>query len=59
MAARHHHHVYVVLLSQDVLYEPKFKKCNPNYDTAKPCVYVGMPFTPAKIWGAISGARSR
>ena len=42
MAARHHHHVYVVLLSQDVLYEPKFKKCNPNYDTAKPCVYVGM-----------------
>jgi hypothetical protein len=42
MAKRHHHHVYVVLLSQDVLYEPKFKKCNPNYDTAKPCVYVGM-----------------
>ena len=42
MASRHHHHVYVVLLSQDVLYEPKFGKCNPDYDPAKPCVYVGM-----------------
>jgi predicted GIY-YIG superfamily endonuclease len=42
VAARHHHYVYVVLLSQDVLYEPKFKKCNPDYDPAKPCVYVGM-----------------
>ena len=42
MAARHHHYVYVVLLSKDVLYEPKFKKCNPDYDPVKPCVYVGM-----------------
>jgi predicted GIY-YIG superfamily endonuclease len=42
MAARHHHYVYVVLLSKDVLYEPKFKKCNPDCDPAKPCVYVGM-----------------
>jgi hypothetical protein len=42
VAARHHHHVYVVLLSKDVLYEPKFAKCNPDYDPAKPCVYVGM-----------------
>ncbi len=42
MAARDHHHVYVVLLSKDVLYELKFKKCNPDYDPAKPCVYVGM-----------------
>lgn len=39
---RYHHSVYVVLLSQDVLYEPKFVKCNPNYDPDKPCVYVGM-----------------
>ncbi|HYK12721.1 MAG TPA: hypothetical protein VEW70_01920, partial [Burkholderiales bacterium] len=23
-------------------YEPKFKKCNPDYNPAKPCVYVGM-----------------
>ena len=42
MAKRHHHHVYVVLLSPDVLYEAKFKKCNPDYDPLKPCVYVGM-----------------
>ena len=42
MAKRHHHYVYVVLLSKDVLHEPKFKKCNPDYDPAKPCVYVGM-----------------
>ena len=39
---RHHHHVYVVLLSNEVLYEPKFKRCNPDHDRAKPCVYVGM-----------------
>ena len=42
MAARYHHHVYVVLLSKDVLYEPKFRRCNPDYDPVKPCVYVGM-----------------
>ena len=40
--ARHHHHVYVVELSKDVLYEPKFRKCNPDYAPGKPCVYVGM-----------------
>jgi hypothetical protein len=39
---RHHHHVYVVLLSKDVLFESKFKRCNPDYDPARPCVYVGM-----------------
>ena len=42
MASRHHHNVYVVLLSKDVLYEAKFRKCNPGYDPARPCVYVGM-----------------
>jgi predicted GIY-YIG superfamily endonuclease len=41
-APRHHHSVYVVLLSRDVLYERKFVKCNPDYDPEKPCVYVGM-----------------
>jgi hypothetical protein len=41
-ARKHHHSVYVVLLSKDVLYEPKFKRCNPAYDPGKPCVYVGM-----------------
>ena len=44
MASRrkHHHCVYVVLLSKDVLYEAKFKRCNPRYGGGKPCVYVGM-----------------
>lgn len=41
-ARKHHHAVYVVLLSRAVLYERKFVKCNPNYDPDKPCVYVGM-----------------
>ena len=39
---RHHHNVYVVELSKDVLDEPKFRKCNPAYAPGKPCVYVGM-----------------
>ena len=42
MASRPHHNVYVVLLSKDVWYEAKFRKCNPDYDRTKPCVYVGM-----------------
>ena len=42
MSRRDHHHVYVIELSKDVLYEAKFKKCNPDYITGKPCVYVGM-----------------
>jgi hypothetical protein len=41
-ARAHHHSVYVVLLSKRVLYEPKFRRCNPNYDPVRPCVYVGM-----------------
>jgi hypothetical protein len=41
-AARHHHNVYVVLLSKDVLYESRFRKSNPDYNPAQPCVYVGM-----------------
>ena len=39
---RKHYHVYVIELSKDVLYEARFKKCNPEYVTGKPCVYVGM-----------------
>jgi hypothetical protein len=42
MARRYHHHVYVVALSPDVLYEPRFRRANPDYVTGKPCVYVGM-----------------
>ena len=42
MARRKHHKVYVIELNKDVLFEAKFKKCNPNYIAGKPCVYVGM-----------------
>jgi len=42
MARRYHHNVYVVALSADVLYEPRFRRANPDYVTGKPCVYVGM-----------------
>jgi hypothetical protein len=41
-APAHHHSVYVVELSRDVLLEPRFRRANPDCDTAKPCVYVGM-----------------
>ena len=42
MGHRDHYHVYVIELSKDVLYESKFRKCNPDYIPGKPCVYVGM-----------------
>jgi hypothetical protein len=42
MAAKHHHHVYVVLLDKAVLNERKVLKANPKRDSTKPCVYVGM-----------------
>lgn len=38
----HHFHVYVIELNSQVLLEPRFRKCNPNYRTGRPCVYVGM-----------------
>ena len=41
-ALRYHHSVYVVLLSKNVRYERKFSRCNPDCDSSKPCVYVGM-----------------
>ncbi len=42
MSRRNHYNVYVIELSKDVLYEGKFKRCNPGYQPGKPCVYVGM-----------------
>jgi hypothetical protein len=39
---RSHHHVYVIELHPDVLQEPRFRRCNPDYVEGKPCVYVGM-----------------
>lgn len=38
----HHHHVYVVLLSDDVWNEPAFRAANRQHDILKPCLYVGM-----------------
>lgn len=42
MARRKHHHVYIVELAKEVLLESKFKCCNPDYQSGKACVYVGM-----------------
>ncbi len=42
MRLKEKHHVYVIELDKDVLYEAKFKKANPDYQAGKPCVYVGM-----------------
>lgn len=42
MPTKLHFNVYVIELSKDDLFEGKFKKCNPNYQSGKPCVYVGM-----------------
>jgi hypothetical protein len=39
---RCHYHVYVILLSPDVMKEKRFMKANPGYLAGKPCVYVGM-----------------
>ena len=38
----HHHNVYVIELSKDVLNEPRFRKANEGYRLGFPCVYVGM-----------------
>jgi predicted GIY-YIG superfamily endonuclease len=39
---RHHHHVYVVRLADDIWNEPRFRKANPEYLFRRHCVYVGM-----------------
>ena len=41
-SGRHHHHVYVVELSDRVWNEPSFRRANPDYQLGKPFVYVGM-----------------
>jgi hypothetical protein len=40
--ARHHHHVYVVELSDRVWNLAAFRRDNPDYRLGKPFVYVGM-----------------
>jgi hypothetical protein len=42
MARRKHYHVYVVELSRDVLLNARFMRSKPDYQTGKPCGYVGM-----------------
>ena len=42
MGRRYHYHVYVIELSNEVLFEPRFRRANPDYISGKPCVYVGM-----------------
>lgn len=39
---QHHHHVYVVELSDRVWNLASFRRANPDHDIRKPCVYVGM-----------------
>ena len=41
---RHHHHVYVVELADQVWNEARFRKANPDYQLGKPFVYVGNRF---------------
>ena len=44
-----HHHVYVVLLSNEALSSRKILVANPRRDPTKPCIYVGMTgLTPAE-----------
>ena len=40
--ARHHYHVYVVELSDQVWNHASFRRANPGYVLGKPFVYVGM-----------------
>ena len=47
--SRHHHSVYVVLLSLDVLDEPRFRKSNPDFTYGNPCVYIGMTGLPPDV----------
>jgi hypothetical protein len=41
-AAKHHYHVYVVELSDQVWNIGKFRRANPDWQLGKPFVYVGM-----------------
>jgi hypothetical protein len=41
-AALHHHHVYVVQLSDRVWNEGRFRRANPGCDISRRFLYVGM-----------------
>ncbi len=48
-AKKHRYSVYVVELHPAVLNIARFRKCNPDRDMLKPCLYVGMTgLTPEK-----------
>ena len=40
--ARHHHHVYVVLLDDRIWNLARFRRANPDHQPGRPCLYVGM-----------------
>ena len=43
-----HHSVYVILLDNGVLKNRYVHRLNPNRDSTKPCVYVGMTGLPVE-----------
>jgi hypothetical protein len=43
-----HHSVYVILLDPSVLRHPSILRLNPNRESTKPCVYVGMTGLPVE-----------
>ena len=43
------YYVYVIELDKEVLNNRRFRKANPNYDSSKPCVYVGQSANEPKI----------
>jgi predicted GIY-YIG superfamily endonuclease len=42
MPRSHHYYVYVVELDDTVWQQARFRRANPDYMHARPCVYVGM-----------------
>ena len=47
-ARRHHYHVYVVELSDQVWNSARFRRANPDYRLRMPFVYVGMTGVPRR-----------
>ncbi len=43
-----HHSVYVILLDSAAAKHPSIRRLNPNRDSSKPCVYVGMTGVPVE-----------
>jgi len=49
MPKKHHHNVYVVELSPEVLQHAKFRRANPDYDATKLYAYANpLPYEAAK-----------